>query len=527
MNSDKYVDRRSKSQLNWIMSALLVSIFLTQVDQTIVSTALPTIVSELNGLQQMSWVFTVYMLASTVMMPIAGKLSDIFGRKSFYMLGLSLFMSGSILCGLADSMTQLILFRGIQGLGAGFIIPITFTLVFTIMPKEKAGKYQAFYMSVFALSSVVGPSLGALITEHLDWRWNFYINLPVGLYIFIVLNRCLRDKQRAAEGRPSVDVKGALLLALTTLSILLALKMGGEQFAWLSVPIIGLILLGAIGLTLFLVVEMRVKEPILPPALFRSKVISATLTATFLQGMIMYGALLYIPLFVQGSMGGDVGDAGNTLTPMMFSIMIGATLSNFLLKRWTYRSGIIASMSMAGLGMLGMTYMPLDVHFWIMALVMLLIGIGIGILMPLAQMAVTYSAEDRFKGIATSTVGFSRSVGGVFGSAVLAAIVNNRLSSAVQEHAAEFNLSGEELASLADPRQLLSVDSSLSDAAARLLRQALGNSLQLGFWFLVIVAGLGIVAALWTGKARFETDELSTPDKSATTSAASIPGVGH
>lgn len=314
------------------MSALLVSIFLTQVDQTIVSTALPTIVSELNGLEHMSWVFTIYMLCSTVMMPIAGKLSDIFGRKGFYMFGLAVFLLGSALCGFAGSMTELIVYRGIQGLGAGFIIPITFTLVFTIMPKEKAGKHQAFFMSVFALSSIVGPSLGAVITQALDWRWNFYINLPIGLYIFIVLNRTLKERS-AVGARPSVDVKGAVLLATTTLSILLALKMGGEQFSWLSVPVVGLLLLGAAGLALFIRVEKRVREPILPLQLFRIRTVSGTLAATFLQGAILYGALLFIPLFVQGSMGGDVGDAGNTLTPMMFSMMLGATMSNFLLKR--------------------------------------------------------------------------------------------------------------------------------------------------------------------------------------------------
>jgi MFS family permease len=212
---------------------------------------------------------------------------------------------------------------------------------------------------------------------------------------------------------------------------------------------------------------------------------------------------------------------------MMFSIMIGATLSNVLLKRWTYRAGIIASMTMAGLGMLGMSYMPLDVSFWIVAFVMLLMGIGIGILMPLAQMAVTYSAADRIKGIATSTVGFSRAVGGVFGSAVLAAIVNNRLSVAVQEHAAEFNVQGDELAGLTDPQLLLSADSTLSAAATGLFRQALGDSVQLGFWFLVVVAGLGIIAAVWTGTARFETDVPSSPVKDKSSNSAAMPGIGH
>lgn len=497
-------DESSGSSVNWTMSALLVSIFITQVDQTIVSTALPTIVSELQGLRHMSWIFTVYMLASTAMMPIAGKLSDLFGRKNFYMLGLLLFMAGSALCGAAGSMAQLIAFRGIQGIGAGFMIPITFTLVFSLMPREKAGKYQTFYMSVFALSSIVGPSLGALITERLDWRWAFYLNLPIGLYVFFVLNRCLREKRRR-EGKPAIDAAGAILLVATTLSVLLALKLGGERYAWLSPPIVGLLAIGAAGLAAFVLVEKRAREPILPPALFRGSVVSGSLAATFLQGMIMYGALLYIPLFVQGSMGGDVGDAGNSLTPMMFSIMVGAAFGNVLLKRWTYRAGIALAMLLAGAGMAGMVYMPLDAGFWEMAAVMLLVGTGIGILMPLAQLAVTFGTEERFKGVATSTVGFSRAVGGVFGSAVLAAILNGRMASAADELAPAAGAAGADASVLADPQRLLSMDSSLPEETARVLREALAGSLQAGFWFLAAVAALGVAAAAWTGNGRYET----------------------
>jgi MFS family permease len=286
--------------------------------------------------------------------------------------------------------------------------------------------------------------------------------------------------------------------------------MGGEQFPWTSWPIIGLFLLGAAGLAWFLRVELRVKEPILPLQLFRSKVISGTLAATFLQGAILYGALLFIPLFVQGSLGGDVGDAGNTLTPMMFSMMLGATLSNFLLKRWTYRAGMVASMTLAGAGMLGMACMPLEVELWVMALVMLVMGIGIGILMPLSQMAVTYGAEERFKGVATSTVGFSRSVGGVFGSAVLAAIVNGKLASTVRQHASELSAGGSDPSALTNPQQLLGSGAGLSDSAAALLRQALGESVQLGFWFLAVAAALGIAAALSSGNARFEVAATKT-----------------
>lgn len=486
-----------------MMAALLVCIFLTQLDQTIVSTALPTIVARLDGFEQMSWVFTVYMLASTVIMPIAGKLSDIYGRKAFFMLGLALFMLGSALCGMAGSMLQLVLFRGIQGIGAGFLLPVTFTLVFSIMPRERAGIYQTLYMSVFALSSVVGPALGAIITEHLNWRFNFYINLPFGVVIFFTMNKLLATARVERQERPSVDVVGALLLASSTLSILLGLKMGGVDYAWSSWRIIGLLTLGVVSAAAFLFVQTRAKEPILPLELFRSKVISGTLMATFIQGIMMYGALVYIPLFVQGSLGGDVGDSGGALTPLMFCVMLGASFSNVLIKRWSWRFSIALSMLFTGAGLLMVIFLPDDVNPWMMKFIMAMIGIGIGILMMVGQMAVSMSADERIKGVATSTVGFSRSIGGVFGTAVLASIINSRLSSLLQSEAKALNLSADGIEQLADPQAVLQADSGLPAETVAILREALGEAVQFGFWFLVAAAAIGLAAAMWTGSARY------------------------
>ncbi|MFF2091516.1 MFS transporter [Paenibacillus sp. NPDC058174] len=510
-------DKLSKSRLNWMMGALLVTIFLTQLDQTIVSTALPTIVSKLQGFEHMSWVFTVYMLASTVMMPIAGKLSDLYGRKIFFMLGLLLFMGGSALCGVAGSMLQLVLYRGIQGIGAGFLLPVTFTLVFSIMPKERAGIYQTLYMGVFALSSVVGPALGAVITAFLDWRWIFFINLPFGIAIFFVMNRLLSGVKPNAGVKPSVDWAGAALLSVSTLALLLGLKMGGEEYGWQSVRVISLLALGAAAAVCFTVVQLRAKEPILPFELFRSKVISGTLMATFVQGIMMYGALVYIPLFVQGSLGGDVGDSGGALTPLMFCVMIGATFSSSLIKRWSWRFNIALSMLFTGAGLLMVIYMPYDVNPWLMRLIMALIGIGIGIMMMVGQMAVSMSADEQIKGVATSTVGFSRSIGGVFGTAVLTSIVNSRLSALLMEKAGQLELSPDGVERLADPQALLQADSGLPAETLQLLRATLGESVQFGFWFLVAAAVLGIAAAVWMGSARFEAGRSSVqkPEKLA------------
>lgn len=492
----------SDKRINWIMGALLVSIFLSSLDQTIVTTALPTIVEKLGGLELISWVFTIYMLTSTAIMPIIGKLSDMFGRKRFYMLGLLLFVGGSALCGAAETMTQLIVFRGIQGIGAGFLMPITFTLIFSLMPQEKAGKFQALFMSVFALSSVIGPSLGAFITEHFSWRWNFYINFPLGVVAFAILTWALKE-QKVTE-KKKIDYMGASLLVLVTISVLLGLKLGGVDYAWSSWQIISLFVTALVAGVLFVAVEMRAEEPILPFGLFRNRLIAVSSIVTFAQGVVMFGALLYIPLFVQGGLGGDVGDAGNALTPMMFSIMLGAMISSFLMTKLKWRTNMFASMLIAGLGVFVMTRMPLNVNPWYIRLDMVVLGAGIGIMMPIAQTAVTVSAEERYRGIATSTVAFFRSIGGVFGTAIMAALVDRHMMTAIDTEAPKLGVPAEQLDAFTDPQVLLRAGDHIPENVLAMLKNALGDAIHLGFWFLVAAAAIGFAAACFAGSSRFD-----------------------
>lgn len=490
------------NRVNWIMGALLLSMFLSSLDQTIVTTALPTIVEKLGGLEMISWVFTIYMLASTAVMPIVGKLSDMYGRKRFYLAGLFLFLGGSALCGAASTMDQLIIYRGIQGIGAGFLMPITFTLIFSLMAQDKAGKFQALFMSVFALSSVVGPTLGSFITTHLSWRWNFYINLPLGIIAFAILTLTLFEQKN--EEKKHVDYLGSILLVISTISILLALKLGGGDYDWSSRQIIGLFSLGTISIISFLITEMKVKEPILPLGLFRNRVIAISSLVTFIQGVVMFGSLLYIPLFVQGGLGGDVADAGNALTPMMFSIMIGASISSFMMTRLSWRMNMLASMIVAGAGLFFMTSMPLDANPWVMRIDMVVIGVGIGILMPISQTAVTVSAEERYRGIATSTVAFFRSIGGVFGTAIMATLVNRHMETAIQTEAPKLGVPADKLAMFTDPQVLLRAGSQIPAHVLTMLKNALGASIHLGFWFLVGTAAIGLLSACFAGSARFD-----------------------
>jgi drug resistance transporter, EmrB/QacA subfamily len=463
-----------KKRLYWTLGALLVGLFLSSLDQTIVSTVLPTIVQRIGGLEHISWVFTAYMLTSTSVMPIAGKLSDMYGRKRFYMTGLLLFLIGSLLCGLSQSMIELILFRALQGVGGGMMAANTFTLLFTLMPVHKVARVQSLFMSVLAMSSILGPTIGSFITSQWEWRWNFFINAPLGIAALLIIGIAMQDKKPVSSARLKVDYTGAVLLITTTVSILLTLKMGGIQYAWSSWPIILLSIVGVFALTMFLLVERRAAEPILPLGMFRNRTVAGTAGVTFIQGIMLFGALLYIPLFVQGSLGGSIVDAGNAMTPMMAAVIAGAALASFLMRLLSWRACALLSMTLAGAGLLILTQLPLDAGKWTIRSDMALIGIGIGIMMPIAQMAITMAVDDRYRGVANSTVTFLRNVGGVFGSALMAALVNHHLGNST---ASNTNVN----------------------------RDILADAIHLGFSFLAASAFVGIIIASFMGRARYIT----------------------
>jgi len=498
----------TSKKLNWIMVALLTSIFLSSLEQTIVSTALPTIVEKLGGLDQISWVFTIYMLTSTTIMPVVGKLSDMYGRKFFLQTGLFVFILGSMFCGMSQSMSQLILSRGIQGLGAGILMSTIFILLFTLMPQERAGKWQGLFMGVFALSSVVGPTVGAVITEHLNWRWNFYINLPLGIFVFIILAITLVETRSSLE-KKKVDYLGAITLMLTTLSILLGLKLGGVDYSWGSWQIFGLLSAGLAGLVIFLIIEWKAENPIIPFKIFKDRTVAGTISITFLQGIIMYSTLLYMPLFIQGGLGGNVNDAGNALTPMMISIVIGALICNRLIQKFSWRFNIMLSMFFAGVGAIVFTILPITINIWALRIDMAIIGIGIGILMPLSQTAVVTSVSVQFKGIASSTVTFFRTVGGVLGTAVMATIVNGQLTSSVNRLAATYGFQGEQLELFTNPQLLFHPEGPVPETVLSLMKNSFVEGIHIGFLYIAGIAVLGLIIAIFMGNRKFDPRDLN------------------
>jgi EmrB/QacA subfamily drug resistance transporter len=504
------------------MAGLLLTMLLTSLDQTIVSTAMPTVVEKLGGMELYAWVFTIYMLTSTVLMPIVGKLSDMYGRKKFYMLGLAIFMLGSALCGAAESMTQLIVFRGIQGIGAGTLVPIIFTLIFGIMPQDKAARYQSLFMAVFGLSSVVGPSLGSFITEHFSWRWNFYINLPLGILVFFVLSWSLVEPKASVPTKKSIDYLGAALLAIATVSVMLALKLAGVDYAWGSWQVVGLFAVFAIATVSFLLVERRAVEPMLPLSIFRNRTIAGTTAVTFVQGVVMFGSLTYIPMFIQGVIGGDVGDSGHLLTPMMFSVMVGATIGGFTMAKLTWRTNMLLSMLIAGTGCFFMTQAPVTASKWNLVVYMVLIGLGIGIMMPISQTAISVTADPKYQGVATSIVGFFRTIGGVFGTSIMAAIVNTVLSNQITAKTAQFHLPPDRAAALTDPQVLLRAESQIPAGILSVLRQALADALHQGFWFAVGAALVALIVSVFMGRERFNPEEWKERKKAQQGNVASV-----
>ena len=298
-----------------IYAGIMVTLLLAALDQTIVSTALPRIVSDLGGLSSYSWVFTAYMLATTVTVPLYGKLGDKYGRRPLFLFSISLFLVGSALCGLAQNMTELVAFRAVQGLGAGGLFPLSLATVGEVVPPRDRGRYQGLIGAVFAASSIIGPAVGGFIVDNLSWRWVFYVNVPVGAVALGVI--VVTMPKVAAKLEHSIDWLGAAVLAAGTAALLLGLVWGGNQYAWTSAHVLGALVASVLLLGAFALIERRVEEPILPFELLRNRTVSASVACMGLVGMAMFGTIAFVPLFVQGVIGTSATSSGVVLTPLM------------------------------------------------------------------------------------------------------------------------------------------------------------------------------------------------------------------
>jgi EmrB/QacA subfamily drug resistance transporter len=418
---------RSHAEIMVVVSALMLTLLLASLDQTIVSTALPKIASDLHGLSKYSWVATAYLLTSAVSTPLYGKISDMFGRKKIFQAAIIIFLIGSVLCGLAQNMNELIIFRGLQGLGAGGLITLVLAIIGDIVPPRQRGRYQGYFGAVFGISSVIGPLLGGFITDNLSWRWVFYVNLPIGALALMAIATRLHLPVKRTKHK--IDYAGAVLLAISVVSLLLATVWGGIDYPWGSAQIIGLFTTFAIGTLLFIWRENKAKEPILPMRLFRNSIFRVSTLLALLVGIIMFGALIFLPEYQQIVRGDSATKSGLMLLPLVVGLMVASLTSGRLISKFgRYRIFPITGSSFLILSFWLFTHIGADTNRVVLGIWMAILGLGIGQVMPVLTLAVQNGVDRKDLGTATSSVTFFRSIGSALGAAVFGAILVNRLT---------------------------------------------------------------------------------------------------
>jgi EmrB/QacA subfamily drug resistance transporter len=447
-----------RNKLILTIGGLMLTLLLSALDQTIVGTAMPRIIAELQGFDHYAWVTTAYLLTSTAVVPIVGKLSDIYGRKLFLIGGTFFFVLSSALCGLSQDLTQLIVFRGLQGAGGGILMSMVFTTVSSIFPPARRGRVQGVFTGVFGLSSVVGPLLGGYLTDALSWRWVFYVNLPLGLIALAVLWWGFPNIRPASTNRP-IDVLGSLTMVLAVVPLLLALSWGGTEYPWGSAPVVGLLAFAVLMTGVFLWIESRAPEPIIPLTLFKNPIISISVLAMLCVTMGMFGTVLFVPLFIQGVIGTSATQSGTVMMPMMLMIILGSLAGGQIISRTgRYKMVALFGLSVTTIGMFLLSLMGPDTPYWIVIRNMMVVGLGLGPTMPVFTIAAQNAVPFQQLGVVTAVTQFSRSIGGTLGAALFGSLLINRFGSALHEalpQSAQAAIPAEQIAKIQNPQVLL------------------------------------------------------------------------
>lgn len=412
-----------KSNIKLVVAGLLLGILMSAMDNTIVATAMYTIVKDLGGFDQIVWVTSAYMVAVMAGTPIFGKLSDMYGRKRFYIFGLVVFLVGSALCGMAETMPQLIIFRAIQGIGGGALMPIAFTIVFDLFPPEKRGKMTGLLGAVFGTSSIMGPLLGAFITDNIGWEWVFYVNLPIGIISFIFIVTAY--KETLSHVKQKIDWIGAATLVGAVICLMFGLELGGQTYAWDSPQIITLFVGFLVLLFIFLITESRVAEPIISFKMFQKRLFASSNAVALCYGAAFIVATVYIPIFVSGVYGGTATNSGMILMPMMVGSVLGSQIGGILTTKTSFRNIMIFSAVCFIVGIFSLSTLSPETSRTMLTLFMILTGVGVGFSFSVLSMASIHNFDVRQRGAATSTNSFLRSLGMTVGITIFGIIQRN------------------------------------------------------------------------------------------------------